>query len=85
LKEGHRSTYRPFSQGGITNRGSSSTAKTTPFPKNATIKPAKSVAKQLDKNEAQAGSNRSILLTQVENALNVMVLGILLMIVQITR
>ena len=33
LKEGSKSTYQPFNQGGITNQGSSSTAKTIPYPK----------------------------------------------------
>jgi hypothetical protein len=59
LKEGRMSTYRPFNQEGITNRGSSSTAKTTPYPKNAATKPAKSEAKQPARNEAPVGSNRS--------------------------
>jgi hypothetical protein len=59
LTEGCKSSYQPFNQGGMTNRGSSSTAKTTPYPNNAAAKPAKSEAKQPAKNEAPAGSNRS--------------------------
>ena len=59
LKEGRKSTYQPFNQGGITNRGSSSTTKTTPYPKNLAVKPAKSEAKQPAKNEVPAGSNHS--------------------------
>jgi hypothetical protein len=59
LKEWCRSTYRLFNQGGITYWGSSSTAKTTPYSKNATVKLAKSEAKQLDKNEAPTSSNCS--------------------------
>ncbi|XP_062155188.1 uncharacterized protein LOC133863244 [Alnus glutinosa] len=39
LKEGHRSTYRPFNRDGSTNRGSSSTSKATPPTKTAAVKP----------------------------------------------
>ena len=33
LEEGRKSTYQPFNQGGITNWGSSSIAKTTLYPR----------------------------------------------------
>jgi hypothetical protein len=59
LKEERRNTYRPFNQGGITNRGSSSTTKATPYPKVAAAKPDKGEAKQPVKSEAPGGSNRS--------------------------
>ena len=59
LNEGRKNTYRPFNQGGITNRGSSSTVKATSSSKIATAKPAKSEAKPLVKSEAPSGSNRS--------------------------
>jgi len=58
LKEEHKSTYRPFNQGGITNRGSSSTTKATPNPKVAATKLAQGEAKPPAKSEAPAGSNR---------------------------
>jgi hypothetical protein len=53
-----RSTSRPFNQGGITNRGSSSTAKTVPYSKVAAAKSANDGAKPPAKNESPAGSNR---------------------------
>lgn len=51
LKEGRRSTYRPFNRDGSTNRGSSSTSKASPPTKTAAVKPPA-------KNEAPSGSNR---------------------------
>jgi hypothetical protein len=59
LKEGHKNTYRPFNQGGITNQGSSSTVKATPSSKIAAAKPAQSEPKPLVKSEAPSGSNRT--------------------------
>jgi hypothetical protein len=53
-----RSTSRPFNQGGITNRGSSSTAKTVPYSKVVAAKSANDGAKPPAKNESPAGSNR---------------------------
>jgi hypothetical protein len=53
-----RSTSRPFNQGGITNRGSNSTAKTVPYSKVAAAKSANDGAKPPAKNESPAGSNR---------------------------
>jgi hypothetical protein len=50
LKEGHRSTYRPFNRDGSKNRGSSSTSKATPPTKTAAVKPPA-------KNETRSGSN----------------------------
>jgi len=47
LKEGRRSTYRPFNRDGSTNQGGSSTSKATPPTKTAAVK-----------NETPSGSNR---------------------------
>jgi hypothetical protein len=85
LKERHRSTYQPFNQGGITNWGSSSTTKATPYSKVTAIKSAKDEAKPQPRVKLQQVQITPILLIQIENALNVMVLGILLLIVQIAR
>jgi hypothetical protein len=57
LKEGRRSTYRPFNQGGITNRGSISTTKATPYSKVAAAKSGNGEAKPPTKSEAPIGSN----------------------------
>jgi hypothetical protein len=59
LKEVHKNTHRPFNQGGITNRGSSSTSKAPPYSKITAAKPAKGEAKPPAQSEAPTGSNHS--------------------------
>ena len=53
LKEKRGNSFRFFTRDGVSNRGSSSTSKTTTIPKTAAAKP-------IPKNEATSGSNHPI-------------------------